>query len=300
MIYDVIIVGGGPAGLSAAIYLARQKLKTLILTIDIGGQTALSSEIENYLGFESIQGMEFIEKCRKQVEKYPEIEIKEGVEVSKIKKNGVFTVTTTEQESFQSKTVLIASGKLPRTLGVKGEEQFSKKGVTYCATCDAPLYRNKTTAVIGGGNSALDAILQLSKIAVKVYAINKNPDFKGDEILKQRVKECKNVEVLNNAETLEIIGDKKVTGVKIKINNQEKTINLDGVFIEVGSNPSAGFAEVEKNKWNEIIINSENMASVEGMFAAGDVTNIEQKQSIIAAGEGAKAALKIISYLQKA
>jgi len=299
MIYDVIIVGGGPAGLSAAIYLARQKLKTLILTIDIGGQTALSSEIENYLGFESIPGMEFIEKCRKQVEKYPEIEIKEGVEVTQIKKNSVFTVTTSENENFQSKTVLIASGKLPRTLNVKGEKELAKKGVTYCATCDAPLYRNKTTAVIGGGNSALDAILQLSKIAVKVYAINKNPDFKGDETLKQRVKECKNVEIINNAETLEIIGDKKVTGVKIKTNNQEKIINTDGVFIEIGSNPSSAFTQVEKNKWNEIIINNENMTSVEGIFAAGDVTNIEQKQSIIAAGEGAKAALKIIEYLRR-
>ncbi|MCL5011578.1 MAG: FAD-dependent oxidoreductase [Candidatus Marsarchaeota archaeon] len=248
MIYDTIIIGGGPAGLSAAIYLARQKLKTLILTIDVGGQTALSSEIENYLGFESINGMEFIEKCRKQVEKYQEVEIKEGVVVAKIKKNGFFTVATTEGESFQSKTVLIASGKLPRTLGVKGEAELSKKGVTYCATCDAPLYRNKTTAVIGGGNSALDAILQLSKIAVKVYAINKNPDFKGDEILRQRVKECKNVEIINNAETLEIMGDKKVSGVKIKVNGQEKTINLEGVFIEVGSNPSSGFAETEKKQ----------------------------------------------------
>lgn len=299
MIYDTIIIGGGPAGLSAAIYLARQKLKTLILTMDVGGQTALSSEIENYLGFESITGMDFIEKCRKQVEKYPEVEIKEGMEVAKIKKNGVFTVTTTEGESFQSKTVLIASGKLPRILGIKGEKELAKKGVTYCATCDAPLYRNKTTTVIGGGNSALDAILQLSKIAVKVYAINKNPDFKGDEILKQRVKECKNVEIINNAETLEITGDKRVTGVKIKVGGREKIISVDGVFVEVGSNPSSGFAEAEKNKWNEIIINNENLTSIEGVFAAGDVTNIEQKQSIIAAGEGSKAALKIISLLQK-
>ncbi len=299
MTYDTIIIGGGPAGLSAAVYLARQKIKTLILTIDVGGQTALSSEIENYLGFESIAGMDFIEKCRKQVEKYPEVEIREGVEVAKIKKNGVFSVSTSEGEEFQSKTILIASGKLPKTLGIKGEAELSKRGVTYCATCDAPLYRNKTTVVIGGGNSALDALLQLSKIAVKVYSVNKNTEFKGDELLKQRVKECKNVELIDNAETIEVLGDKKVSGLKIRVDGLEKILIVDGVFIEVGSNPSSGFAEMEKNKWGEIVINEENATNVEGAYAAGDVTNIEQKQSIIAAGEGAKAALKIISYLQK-
>ncbi len=299
--YDLIIIGAGPAGLSAAVYAARQQLNTLVISKDVGGQTAISSNVENYLGFDSIAGSELSQRFLEQVEKYSQfVELKIGETVIKLEKgNNSFRVTSANG-TYESLAVIIASGKLPRHLNVPGENQLSKKGVTYCVTCDGPLFKGKDVAVIGGGNSALDGAVQLLKIARKIYVVTINPEMMGDNILKKIVSGSPKVEVITSASTLAILGDKIVTGVKLNIGGKERTINVQGVFIEIGSLPSTDFAAlIRKNEWNEVVIDEYNKASVDGLFAAGDVTQVAEKQTIVAAGEGAKAAIKAIEYVTK-
>lgn len=303
-ILDVIIVGAGPAGLSAGVYVARKKLKGMIITKDVGGQTAWSSEVENYLGYHLISGLELAGKFREHLSDY-DFELKEGSSVKKINKNkdGIFEIETDKGDKYKSKTIIIASGKIPRELGVPGEQEFRGKGVTYCATCDAPLFSGKDVVVVGGGNSALDAIIQLDKIANKIYSVNINPDFKGDEIMIGKVKASDKVELINNTGTVEITGDKFVGGIKLKHkeSGEERELSVQGIFIEIGSIPSVDFFEglIELNEKNEIIIDKTNQTNVEGIFAAGDVTEVIEKQTIVAAGEGAKAAIMLSEYLAK-
>ena len=212
--FDVIIIGAGPAGLSAAIYLQRKKMKTLILTTDFGGQTAKSAEVENYLGFTKLSGAELTQKFIEHAENIGvETKTAEVKSVTKIAEG--FEIKTSD-ETYQAKSVLMASGKTPRKLGIPGEEEFMGKGVSYCATCDGPLYKDKTVAVIGGGNSALDSALELEKYATKVYMINLNADFQGDEIRKDRVKASEKIEIIAEAETTEIFGENFMKGLKYK------------------------------------------------------------------------------------
>lgn len=298
--YDLVIIGAGPAGLSAAVYAARQQFKTLILSKDIGGQTAISSNVENYLGFESISGAELSQKFYEQVQRYSNfVETIIGSSVTKVEKNKDAFLITASTGIYESMAVIIASGKLPRTLNVPGEAELSKKGVTYCATCDAPLFKAKDVVVIGGGNSALDAGVQLLKIANKIYMVTVNPELMGDEVLKKMVSTSPKVEVIKGAKTLAILGEKNVTGVKLETSGKQRTINAQGVFIEIGSVPSTDFVGnlAEKNKWSEVVVNDRNATNVEGLFAAGDVTQVSEKQTIVAAGEGAKAAIQAIEFL---
>lgn len=298
--YDVIIIGAGPAGFSASIYTIRKKLSTLILYENIGGQVTKSFKVENYLGFKSITGVKLFQKFKEHIDHF-NIPIKQ-VTVEKIKQiNKGFQVITSDNK-FACKAIIIASGKNPRTLCIPGEKKFLGKGVSFCATCDAPLFKNKTTAVIGGGNAALDTALQLSKIAKKVYLININPEFVGDEATEEKVKKTPIVEILTETETLEIKGKNVVQKIKIKNETgKQKELPVEGIFIEIGSIPASFFVKslVKLNKKGEIEIDSQNKTNVPGIFAAGDATSISQKQIIIAAGEGAKAALSAYEYITK-
>lgn len=300
--YDLIIIGAGPAGLTAAVYAARKKLKTLVLTKDVGGQTIWSFGIENYLGFRMIPGIELVRKFEEHIKEF-DVELKTNKGVTGImKKDNYFEIFTKDNE-YSGKAVIIASGKIPRKLNVPGEDEFLGKGVAYCATCDAPLFAGKDVAVIGSGNSALDAAFQLSQIGKKIYIININSGLGGDEITQDKVKSADNIEIINNAKTLEINGDVFVNNIKIKdtIKGIEKIISVQGVFVEIGSVPSSDFAKglLEMNDLKEIKINCKGETSAAGIFAAGDVTNIPAKQIISAAGDGCKAALSAYDYLIK-
>lgn len=300
--YELIIIGGGPAGVSAGIYAARRRIDTLLISKEIGGQAFLSYSIENYPGLYGINGFELSKKFKEHLYQFEsEIEIREGAEVEKVEQKDRLFLVRTREEEFLGKTLIIATGARHRQLNVPGEERLKGGGVSYCANCDAPLYKNKTVAVVGGGDSAMDAALYLEKIgAKKVFVINKNPQFKGDEVSINKINLSKNIEVVYKAMTLEIIGNEIVTGIKIKVDDKEKTINIDGVFVAIGMVPNSEIVDfVEKNQRGEIIIDCQCQTSVPGLFAAGDVTSILDKQIIIAAGEGAKAVLTADRYLEK-
>jgi len=296
--YDLIIVGAGPAGITAGIYAARKKLKTLVISKDIGGQAALSGAVENYTGYQYITGFELARKFEEHVKEF-DLEFRETEEVTGIQRIDDILRVSTDQGTYESKAIIIASGAKPRELRIPGEKEFKNRGVTYCATCDAPLFAGKDVAVIGGADSAMDAALQLLSIARKIYLITINPELEGDQIMKEKVLQAKNVEVWTNTKTLEILGDNMVTAIRVK-RVEETTLNVQGVFIEIGYTPNSDFIDtVEKNKLNEIKVNAGCETNIPGIFAAGDVTDVPEKQIIIAAGEGSKAALSAFSYLSR-
>ncbi|MFA5092730.1 MAG: FAD-dependent oxidoreductase [Candidatus Omnitrophota bacterium] len=297
LIYDLIIIGAGPAGITASVYAARKKLNFLVISVDIGGQTAWSGDIENYTGYQFISGPELTQKFEEHMHKY-NIPLKENEEIFSVDKTGDIFLIKTSKADYQARTVIIASGKKSKELQVAGEKEFKNHGLTYCATCDGPLFANKVVAVVGGGNSALDATLQLMKIAKQIYLINITDQLAGDAIMLQKVQEASNVKIMNNHQVSAVLGDKFVRAIKIKDQSQEKELAVEGVFVEIGLIPNSGFVKnVEKNEYNEININLRNQTNIAGMFAAGDVTNVPEKQIIIAAGEGSKAALGAFRYL---
>jgi thioredoxin-disulfide reductase len=297
--YDVIIVGAGPAGLTAGIYTSRRNLKTLILSRDLGGQVTTTPYVENYPGFESIEGFKLMQLFEKQVKGFG-VEIKYE-EVIKIKPKKKTFIVETKKNKYESKTVILAFGKTPRNLNVPGEKEFSGKGISYCATCDGPLFKNKVVAVIGGGNSALDAAIMLSEIAKKVYLIHRRDEFRGFEYLVEEVKKKKNVELVLSHVAVEFKGDKVLRSMIIESvkTKERKELKVNGVFIEIGSEVKTDFVKdlVKLDKNNHIIINNNCETSHPGIFAAGDVTNTPFKQIVVAAGEGAKAGLNVYNYI---
>ncbi|MDD5665340.1 MAG: FAD-dependent oxidoreductase [Candidatus Omnitrophota bacterium] len=298
-LYDLIIIGAGPAGITAAVYAARKKMDFLVLTGDIGGQAAWSGDIENYTGYQFISGPELAQKFEEHMRKY-DVPVKEKEEVIEIRKLEKDILVKTLRGEYQSKTVIIASGKRSKELGVPGEKEFKNKGLTYCATCDGPLFARKDVAIIGGGNSALDAALQLIKIARKVYIINNTLNLGGDLIMRQKVESAENTVIKNNSQVSAVLGDKLVEKIRVVSQGREEEISVQGIFVEVGLIPNSGFIkDVEKNSHGEIKINSYNETSIPGIFAAGDVTDVPQKQIIIAAGEGSKASLGAFNYLSR-
>ncbi len=298
-IYDLIIIGAGPAGITASVYAARKKLNFLVISLDIGGQTAWSGEIENYTGYQFITGPDLTQKFEEHLRKYG-IALKENEEVLEIAKSGEIISVNTNKGNYQSRTVIIASGKKSRELGVPGEKEFKNHGLTYCATCDGPLFSGKVVAVIGGGNSALDAALQLTKIAKHIYIINITEQLAGDQIMLEKIKQAENVTILNSHQITAISGDRFVRAIKIKNKDGQKELAVEGVFVEIGLIPNSSFAKnVEKNTKNEINIDLANQTNIPGVFAAGDVSNVLEKQIIIAAGEGSKAALSAFRYLAR-
>jgi len=300
MLYDVIIIGAGPAGLTAAIYTSRRNLKTLILSKGLSDQMTETPHVENYPGFEKIEGYKLIQKFEEQTRDFGvEILFEEVVKIT-TKKNS-FVVKTVNKKSYEGKSVILAFGKVPRTLNVPGEKELTGRGISYCATCDAPLFKDKIVAVIGGGNAALDAALLLSKIAKKVYLVHRRDEFRGFEAEVKKVKKKKNVELVLSHEVVEFKGDNFLRSMVVenKKTDERKELNVDGVFIEIGSVVKTDFVKdlVKLEKNNHIITNDNCETSHPGVFAAGDVTNTPFKQIVVAAGEGAKAGLNAYNYL---
>lgn len=300
--YELIIIGAGPAGMTAAVYAARKKLNTLLISYDIGGQVLWTAGIENYMGYQFIEGHELMQKFEEQVKQFP-LDMKIGERVSSLSQtNGGFEVRTDKGESYQAKAAIIAAGKRPRQLNVPGEEKLKGRGVTYCAICDGPLFAGENVAVIGGGNSALEAAEDMVKIADHVYLVSLTP-LTGDQILIDKVKAANNVTMFLEHEVLEIKGESRVKGIRIRDlkSKQEKELDVGGIFIEIGLIPNSelfkGVASL--NSSGEIEVSCANETGVAGLFAAGDITNVPEKQIVVAAGEGAKAALKAHRYLQR-
>ncbi|MCM8798803.1 MAG: FAD-dependent oxidoreductase [Candidatus Omnitrophica bacterium] len=297
--YELIIIGAGPAGITASVYAARKKLEFLVITKDIGGQAALSGEIENYTGYQFISGPELAKKFEEHIRKYG-VEVREGEEVIRVSRRDNLVEIFSYKGEYKAKTVIIASGKRSRELKVPGEKEFKNRGLTYCATCDGPLFAGKEVAVIGGGNSALDASLQLVRIAKKIYLVNIAQELIGDKIMQEKLLGYKNVEVLNNKKVTAVLGDKMVKSISIKdiVSGKEEVLDIEGVFVEIGLIPNSEFAvDVEKNQFGEIKVNCHNETNIPGIFAAGDVTDVPEKQIVIACGEGAKACLSAFTYL---
>lgn len=297
--FDLIIIGAGPAGITASVYAARKKMKLLVISKDIGGQAALSGDIENYTGYQFVSGLELASKFEEHMKKY-DIELKENEEVTEIAKKGDVVLVKSDKVNYEARTVIIASGKRSRELNVPGEKEFKNKGLTYCATCDGPLFSEKDVAIIGGGNSALDAALQLIKIAKHVYVINNTPALNGDDVMVEKVRGSEKVTVFNNSQVVKVLGDKMVTGIKINKEGKNEDLAVEGIFVEIGLIPNSEFAKgIEKNANGEIKVNSRNETNISGFFAAGDVTDVPEKQIIIAAGEGSKATLSAFRYLAR-
>jgi alkyl hydroperoxide reductase subunit F len=295
--YDLIIIGAGPAGITAAVYAARKKLSLLVITKDIGGQAAWSSDIENYTGYQFITGPDLAAKFEDHMRAFS-LALKEGEAVTKLAKHNDQILVKTNKADYEAKAVIIASGKRSKELKVPGEQQFKNRGLTYCATCDGPLFSGKDVAVIGGGNSALDAVLQLIRIARQVYVINATAELGGDTVMREKVMESSVVTVFNNTSVAAILGEKMASAIKIQRGAKEEVIPVQGIFVEIGLMPNSEFAnDIDKNQFEEIKINYRNETNIPGIFAAGDVTDVPEIQIIIAAGEGAKAALGVFKYL---
>jgi alkyl hydroperoxide reductase subunit F len=299
--YDVIIIGSGPAGMTAGIYAVRREMKTLIIGKEPGGQLVWASEIENYPGFESIKSFELISKIRNQASNFG-VEFKDE-EVKKIerKADGTFRLFTGREE-FEAKTIIITMGLAPRRLAVPGEVELSGKGVSYCANCDGPFYKDKKVAIIGGGNSALDAAEFMSKVASQVYLVHRSESFRAFDVLVSEVKTRPNIEILMNTETKQIIGSDKVEKIKLldKTTNKEREIDIDGVFIEIGRIASTDLVAdfVDRDEKAQILAKPNMETRTPGIFAAGDVVSCEFKQITIAMGQATIAALSAYQYIQ--
>ena len=301
-LYDVTVVGSGPAAVSAAIYAARKGLNVAMVGVKIGGQVLDTNEIENIIGTVLTTGAKFAETLEKHLKEH-EIAFKEGHLVKEIKEDGKDKILVTDDgKSYKTKTVIVATGAKPRSLNIPGEAEYVGKGVHYCSTCDGPFYKGLDVAVIGGGNSGVEAALDLSGIAKSVTLIEFMPELKADKVLQEKLAEQPNVKTILNSATVKVNGNEFVESIvyKSRETDEEKTLNVEGMFVEIGLSPRSEVVKdlVETNKIGEIVINPENNStSVAGIFAAGDVTNIRQKQIIIAMGEGAKAALGAFEYL---
>ena len=313
-IYDVVIIGGGPAGISAAVYCARKKLKTLLIAQSFGGQSIVSADIQNWIGEPHISGLDLAKKLEAHIRTYSEIvEIKSPEKVMSVSsirclagENRIcdFEINSDQGGIYQGKSVILASGASPRKLNILGEEQFSGKGVAFCSTCDAPIFINKKVAVVGGGNSGLEAVHDLFPYASEVYLLESTDSLKGDPLTVEEIKQNPKLkEIILNAQILEILGETLVTGLryKDKVSGQEKTLEVEGVFVEIGMVPNSDMVKdlVQLDEHGQVIINfAHARTSHPGVFAAGDVTNDPYKQNNISVGDGVRAALACYAYLQ--
>lgn len=300
--YELIIIGGGPAGIAAGVYAARKQLNTLLISGDIGGQINTTLGIENYLGYQFIEGPELISKFQAQVSQFP-IDQKIGEKVTRLEKvKPGFEITSDSGEKYQARVIIFATGKKPRKINVPGETELTGRGVTYCAICDGPIFAGQKVAVVGGGNSGVEAALDMAKIAEHVNLISNTP-LTGDAVLVDQLAALKNLTIFTEYQPLEIKGDGLVEGMRIKNlkNDEEKFLDVTGIFIEIGLVPNTDVVQelVELNQWREVRVTANNETNVPGLYAAGDVTDIPEKQIIVAAGEGAKAALQAHRYLQR-
>jgi len=300
--YELMIIGGGPAGLTASVYAARKRLNTLLISGDIGGQVNWTLSVENYMGYQFIEAKELISKFQTQVDQFP-LNQKIGDKISQLKKiKGGFEAVSGTGDKYQSKAVILATGKKPRKLNVPGEAELTGRGVTYCAICDGPIFSGQSVAVIGGGNSALEAALDMLKIAkhVDLVAVGQ---LTGDAVLIDKLSGVKKLSIFTEHQTEKIEGKDLVEGMQIKDlkSGDIKNLEVTGVFIEIGLEPNSGPVKklIKLNKSGEVPVSCSCETEIAGLYAAGDVTNAPEKQIIVAAGEEAKAALQAHRYLQR-
>lgn len=300
-LYDTIIVGAGPAGLTAGVYCARKLLKTLIVSENIGGQALESWAIENYMGYRMIAGEDLMKKFEEQARTLDiRLELV-GVKGVRPAADGSFEVTTASGTLLKAKSVILTQGKQPKMLGIPGEEKYLGRGLSICSTCDGPLYKEKKVAVVGGGNSAVQTAIEMSGIASSVSLIARST-IKADPVYLKKLEEIRNITVHLHSQIAGLSGDQFLDRITIKTEGQpDQSIAADAVFIEIGWTPNTGFLEglVTLNDRGEIVVDVDGKTSRPGVFAAGDVTSVKSKQIIIAAGEGAKAALEAYEYVMK-
>jgi thioredoxin-disulfide reductase len=300
-VYDVIIIGGGPAGVTAAIYSRRKLLRTMLISKDIGGQVLLTVYIENYPGFTQKSGISLANTFEQQIKELG-TEIVLG-DVERVEREDDFFKVVSSEGKFLTKTVIVTAGSSYKKLNVPGEEELFGRGVSTCATCDAPLARGKVAVVVGGGNNALQSAELLTKYASRVYLIHRRDRFRADEMLVEKVVKIPNLETLLGFEVEKIEGNNKVEGVFIKNveTGKAKELKVDRVFVEVGRNFKLDYIKqlVETNKIGQVVVDREQRTSYKGVFAAGDITDLPYRQAIIAAGDGAVAALSAYDYLMQ-
>lgn len=303
--YDLIIIGGGPAGVAAGVYAARKKIKTLLLAESFGGQSLVSADVQNWIGTKSISGFDLGKSFEDHLRAQEGIDIVDGELVSSVQKtdNG-FKVLTKSEKSFESKYIFLASGSRRRRLGVPGEDKFEGHGVVYCSICDAPIFKDKIVAVIGEGNAGLEAVIDSLPYASKIYLVVRSDSMNGDPITQDKIRANPKVEIIFNALTEEVLGEGFVTGMRYKDlkTNEEKELKLDGVFVEIGIVPNSelvkGLAEI--NKFGEVVVDHKTQAtSNPGIWAAGDVSDVLYKQNNISAGDAIKAVLNIYGKISK-
>jgi len=299
-IYDVLIIGAGPAGLTAGVYCARKLLKTMIISENIGGQALESWSIENYMGYRMVTGEDLMKKFEEQVRTLDvrfELDRCTGISTE----DGLFVAKTASDATIRAKSLILKQGKKPRKLGVANEEQYLGRGLSICSTCDGPLYKGKRIAVVGGGNSALQTAVEMSNIAESVSLIVRRT-IRADPVYMQMLETKPNIMVHTNTEITALHGDKFLSGITLKDDKgQEQSMDIDGVFIEIGWLPNTDSLDgfVALNAQKEIVVDLNCHTTREGVFAAGDVTSVKSKQIIIAAGDGAKAALEAHEYVMK-
>lgn len=300
IVYDVLVIGFGVAAISAAIYASRKGLKTSIIGTKVGGQVLDTLSIENIIGTKEIKGFEFAKNVEQHLNEY-EVYVKKS-NVKKIIDGKIKQVITTDGNTYEAKTIIIATGAKFKKMNIAGEDEFTGRGVHFCSTCDGPFYKGLDVVVVGGGNSGVEAALEFSKIAKSTTLIEYADKLKADNILQEKLKE-ENIPVLLNAKTEKIYGSDFVNKIEYKDmkTNETKEILTDGVFVEIGLSANTDFVSdlVKLNERKEIVIDKNNMTSVNGIFAAGDCTDKQHKQIVIAIGEGASAALSCFTYLLK-
>ena len=304
--YDVVIIGGGPGGIAAGVYTARKQMKTLFLTQDFLSQSVVSASIENWIGTVTVPGYEYGQMLEKHLRAQEGIEIKTGAKAAKVveRPEGGYVVETEAGERYATKTVIIASGGRHRHLEVPGEEKFVGKGVVYCSTCDAPFFRDRKVAVVGSGNSALEAVEDLIPYAKEIVLLVRSGELKGDQITQDNIFASPKVSVMYHVTTQAILGEEKVEGIAL-LNTETNTpveIPLEGVFVEIGMLPNTEFVKdlLSLNERGEIVVDARTAAtSKPGIFATGDATDLPYKQNNISAGVGVTAALSAYDFIRK-
>lgn len=306
--YELAIIGGGPAGVSAGVYAARKKIKTILIAESFGGQSITSLDVQNWIGTKSVTGLDLAKMLENHLRAQDGIDIKDGVRVEKVERTGTeegFKLILSNGDEVETKYLLLTHGSHRRKLGVPGEKEFDGRGVAYCSTCDAPAFKNKVIAIVGGGNAGLEGVRDSIPYASKIYLLVRGDVLKGDPISQEKAKTSEKVTIMYNTEIKEILGDKFVTKIRIVNNKTRETgeLNLDGVFIEIGSEPNSDLVKdisgITLNKYKEIIVDHKTQRIAPGIWAAGDVTDVLYKQNNISAGDAVKAVLNIYDTLHQ-
>jgi alkyl hydroperoxide reductase subunit F len=300
-VYDMLILGGGPAAMSAVVYAARKMINLALITLDFGGQMNETADVENYLGFPSIRAGDLVAKFKEHIMGF-DIPVSMGISIAEVKKkDDTFEVLLEDGASFFGHAAIFATGKRHRPLTVPGEKELVGKGVAYCATCDAPLYKDKKVVIVGGGNSAFTTALDLLRLNAEAVVVNFLSGWQADNALQNRVRKFGKIQFLDYHETVRVEGKDKLDAVVIRDQKtgEEKRIEADGLFVEIGLLPNSDPVKklVEMNEHGEVVTDCYCRTNVPGLFGAGDVTDVPYKQIIISAGEGAKAALSAYDYL---